>query len=79
MALKITLVRSPIGYSKRQKRTVEALGLRRMNQSVIKPDNPAIRGMVRKISHLVAVEEVADEPVAHEATAAEEATTDVSA
>lgn len=78
MALKITLVRSPIGYSKRQKRTVEALGLRRMHQSVLKPDNPAIRGMVRKISHLVAVEEVADEPVAHEATA-EEATTDVSA
>ncbi|MEJ5252410.1 MAG: 50S ribosomal protein L30 [Chthonomonadetes bacterium] len=67
MALKITLVRSPIGYSKRQKRTVEALGLRRLHQSVIQPDNPAIRGMVRKISHLVTVEEVADDAVRKEA------------
>ncbi|MCL6474198.1 MAG: 50S ribosomal protein L30 [Firmicutes bacterium] len=67
MALKITLVRSPIGYSKRQKRTVEALGLRRLQQSVLKPDNPAIRGMVRKISHLVTVEEVADNAVTEEA------------
>jgi large subunit ribosomal protein L30 len=67
MALKITLVRSPIGYSKRQKRTVEALGLRRLHQSVLKPDNPAIRGMVRKISHLVTVEVVADNAVTEEA------------
>lgn len=67
MALKITLVRSPIGYNKRQKRTVEALGLRRLNQSVLKPDNPAIRGMVRKISHLVTIEEVAENAVTEEA------------
>lgn len=67
MALKITLVRSPIGYNKRQKRTVEALGLRRLHQSVIQPDNPAIRGMVRKISHLVTVEEVAENAVREEA------------
>jgi len=67
MALKITLVRSPIGYNKRQKRTVEALGLRRLRQSVLKPDNPAIRGMVRKISHLVTVEEVNDNAVTEEA------------
>lgn len=67
MALKITLVRSPIGYNKRQKRTVEALGLRHLNQSVLKPDNPAIRGMVRKISHLVTVEEVAENAVTEEA------------
>lgn len=67
MALKITLVRSPIGYSKRQKRTVEALGLRRLRQSVIQPDNPAIRGMVRKIIHLVTVEEVAENAVTEEA------------
>jgi large subunit ribosomal protein L30 len=67
MALKITLVRSPIGYNQRQKRTVEALGLRRLHQSVLKPDNPAIRGMVRKISHLVTVEEVADNAVTEEA------------
>ncbi len=67
MALKITLVRSPIGYNKRQKRTVEALGLRRLHQSVIQPDNPAIRGMVRKISHLVTMEEVAENAVTEEA------------
>jgi len=46
---------------------VEALGLRRLRQSVLKPDNPAIRGMVRKISHLVTVEEVADNAVTEEA------------
>lgn len=56
--LQITLVRSPIGYSVRQKRTVEALGLRKLNQTVEKPDNSAIRGMVERITHLVAVEEV---------------------
>ena len=67
MALKITLVRSPIGYNKRQKRTLEALGLRRLHQSVLKPDNPAIRGMVRKINHLVNFEEVADNAVTEEA------------
>ncbi|MGQ9488218.1 MAG: 50S ribosomal protein L30 [Armatimonadota bacterium] len=67
MALKITLVRSPIGYNKRQKRTVEALGLRRLHGSIVQPDNPAIRGMVRKISHLVVVEEVADNAVTQEA------------
>lgn len=67
MALKITLVRSPIGYSKLQKRTVEALGLRRLHQSVIQPDNPAIRGMVRRISHLVTVQEVTDNAVIEEA------------
>ena len=67
MALKITLVRSPIGYNRRQKRTVEALGLRRLNQTVVKPDNPAIRGMVRKISHLLTVEEVTENAVTEEA------------
>ena len=56
--LRITLVRSPIGYSVRQKRTVRALGLRKMNQVVERPDNPAVRGMVERIPHLVQVEEV---------------------
>jgi large subunit ribosomal protein L30 len=56
--LQITLVRSPIGYSVRQKRTVEALGLRKLNQTVEKPDNSAIRGMVERVTHLVEVEEV---------------------
>lgn len=55
--LRITLVRSPIGYHKRQKRTVRALGLRRINQTVEQPDEPTIRGMITKIQHLVRVEE----------------------
>ena len=55
--LKITLVKSPIGYSKRQKGTVRALGLSRMNHSVEQEDTPVIRGMIAKISHLVKVEE----------------------
>ncbi len=56
--LQITLVRSPIGYTKRQKDTVRALGLRRMQQAVVRPDNPAIRGMVAAIPHLVRMEEI---------------------
>lgn len=56
--LRITLVRSSIGYSIRQKRTVKALGLSRMNQMVEHPDNPAVRGMIAKVPHLVQVEEV---------------------
>jgi large subunit ribosomal protein L30 len=55
--LKITLVRSPIGYAEDQKRTVRALGLRRMHQTVEQMDTPVIRGMVSKVSHLVKVEE----------------------
>ena len=55
--LRITLVRSPIGYPQRQKRTVRALGLRRMQQTVEHPDNPAIRGMLASIPHLLRVEE----------------------
>jgi len=57
--LRIKLVRSPIGYSIRQKRTVKALGLRKLQQVVERPDNPAVRGMVNRISHLLHVEEVA--------------------
>ncbi len=55
--LRITLVRSAIGYSVTHKRTIRALGLRRMNQTVELQDNPAIRGMLRKVAHLVEVEE----------------------
>lgn len=58
MKLKITWVKSSIGEPQDQKDTVRALGLRRLNQSVVHPDNPAIRGMVFKVKHLVAVEEV---------------------
>jgi large subunit ribosomal protein L30 len=56
--LKITLVKSPIGYNRRQKETVKSLGLRRMSQSVVIGDAPQIRGMIAKVSHLVEVEEV---------------------
>ncbi len=53
----VTLTRSPIGYEKSQKATVAALGLRKMGQTVEKEDNPTVRGMINKVSHLVEVEE----------------------
>ena len=56
--LKITQVRSAIGLPKDQKATVRALGLKRMNDTVVQPDTPAIRGMVFKIKLLVTVDEV---------------------
>ncbi|NWG33151.1 MAG: 50S ribosomal protein L30 [Chloroflexi bacterium] len=55
--VKVTLVRSPIGYTKSQKDTVKALGLRRLHQTVEHKDSPALRGMIRKIVHMVQVEE----------------------
>jgi len=55
--LRVTLVRSPIGYTKDQKATVRALGIHRMHQTVEHKDNPAVRGMIHKIIHLVKVEE----------------------
>jgi len=55
--LRVTLVKSPIGYNKRQKATVRALGLRRMNHTVEHVDSPALRGMLNKVSHLINVEE----------------------
>jgi large subunit ribosomal protein L30 len=59
--LRITLVRSTIGRPGDQERAVRSLGLRRVNQSVVRQDDPSIRGTVNKISHLVEVEEVAGE------------------
>jgi large subunit ribosomal protein L30 len=56
--LKITLRKSPIGYEKTQKLTVKALGLGKLNSSTIKPDNPQIRGMIRKVVHMLEVEQV---------------------
>jgi len=56
--LRITLRKSVIGYSERQKGTVKALGLHRMGQTVEKDDSPVLRGMVAKVSHLVDVQEV---------------------
>lgn len=55
--LKIELVRSVIGRHYTQKRTVKALGLRKLHQVVVQPDNPQIRGMINKVRHLVKVEE----------------------
>jgi large subunit ribosomal protein L30 len=59
--LRITYSKSVIGYSKDQKETVASLGLRKLNHSVIKADNPSVRGMIFKVKHLVSVEEVSDE------------------
>lgn len=59
--IKITLVKSAIGYSETHKATVRALGLRKMNQSVIHEDNPTIRGMLSKVNHLVLIEEQVEE------------------
>lgn len=56
--LKITLVKSTIGAVPKNRKTVEALGLRKLNHTVEMPDNPAVRGMVRQVQHLVKVEEI---------------------
>ena len=55
--VRVTLVKSPIGYTEVQKRTVRALGLRRMHQTVEINDSPAVRGMITKVIHLLKVEE----------------------
>jgi large subunit ribosomal protein L30 len=55
--LRITLVKSAIGYPEPQKATVRALGLHRMHQTVEQADTPVIRGMVKKVEHLVKIEE----------------------
>jgi len=55
--LKITLVKSTIGAVPKHKKTVEALGLRKLNKTVELPDNAATRGMVKQVQHLVKVEE----------------------
>ncbi|MEX2161500.1 MAG: 50S ribosomal protein L30 [Anaerolineales bacterium] len=56
--LKLTLIRSTIGYEKSQRATVHALGLRRLHYSVVREDTPAMRGMINKVTHLLKVEEV---------------------
>ncbi len=56
--LKITLLKSAIGFSERHKATVRALGLRKLHQSVTLPDSPSLRGMLQKVNHLVKIEEV---------------------
>ena len=59
--LRITWVKSGIGYAEVQKKTLKALGFRRLNQSVIHNDGTPIRGMINKVKHLVKVEEEARE------------------
>jgi len=56
--LEITLTKSVIGAKPAQRKTVEALGLRKLNQTVEHQDNVAIRGMINKVSHLVTVKEL---------------------
>jgi large subunit ribosomal protein L30 len=58
--LRITWVRSSIGRPFDQKRTIVALGLRRLHHTVERPDNPSVRGMIFKVKHLLKVEEVAE-------------------
>lgn len=56
--LRVTLVKSPIGNVPKNRATVEAMGLRKLHKTVEMPDNAATRGMIRKVAHLVKVEEV---------------------
>ncbi len=56
--LKITQIKSSIGYKPKAKRTLAALGLKKLNQSVEKTDTPQIRGMLKKIEYLIKIEEV---------------------
>lgn len=56
--LRITYVKSAIGYSVTHKATIRALGLHRLHQSVVQEDTPSLRGMLEKVNHLVRIEEV---------------------
>ncbi|NLX82475.1 MAG: 50S ribosomal protein L30 [Clostridiales bacterium] len=58
MKLKITLKKSPIGSMPKHKATIEALGLRKIGQSVIRDDIPSVRGQVFTVKHMVTVEEI---------------------
>jgi len=55
--LRVTLIKSGIGYAQDQKKTLKALGLNRLNKSVLHNDNSSIRGMLDKVRHLIRVEE----------------------
>lgn len=56
-SIRVTLIKSPIGFTKDQKATVRALGLHRMHQTIEHKDTPALRGMLTKIVHLLKIEE----------------------
>ena len=55
--LRITQIKSKIGYPQDQRATLQSLGLRKIRQQVVRPDNPAVRGMIQKVRHLITVEE----------------------
>jgi large subunit ribosomal protein L30 len=55
--LRITQIKSKIGYPQDQRATLRSLGLRKIRQQVVRPDNPAVRGMIKKVRHLITVEE----------------------
>jgi large subunit ribosomal protein L30 len=55
--IRVTQVKSGIGHIKEQKKTLKALGITKRGHSVVKEDNPSIRGMIRAVSHLVVIEE----------------------
>ena len=59
--LRITWKKSAIGYNKRQRMTLKALGFRSLNQTIVHSDSPVVRGMLNKVRHLVQVEEVSEE------------------
>lgn len=58
--IKVTLVRSGIGFAQDQKDTLRSLGLRKLNHSAVHPDNAPIRGMIHKVRHLVRIEEASE-------------------
>ncbi|MEE9567377.1 MAG: 50S ribosomal protein L30 [Desulfobacteria bacterium] len=59
--LRITLKKSIIGRPEKHRRVIQSLGLRKLNKTVVLKDTPTVRGMIRKVSHMLAVEEKADE------------------
>jgi large subunit ribosomal protein L30 len=61
MALRITLKRSLIARPEKHRRVIRSLGLRKLNSTVVLQDTPAVRGMIRKVSHLLEVEDKVDE------------------
>jgi large subunit ribosomal protein L30 len=58
--LQITYVKSAIGYSKKHKQTIKALGFHHLNETVVQEDNPSIRGMLQMVNHLVKIVELVD-------------------
>ncbi|MDR3271522.1 MAG: 50S ribosomal protein L30 [Peptococcaceae bacterium] len=60
MKLKITLTKSPIGSKPQHRKTLQALGLRRMGSNVVREDNAAVHGMIRQCAHLLTVEQIAE-------------------